>query len=71
MWPDNLEAVNVFIAMGTQWRTGMSGPTGLDYNALPVVFGMCSVAATDQAGIFESLRIMEMAALSVMHAKTK
>ncbi|HHY1261524.1 TPA: DUF1799 domain-containing protein [Yersinia enterocolitica] len=33
IWPDVWPAFNVIRAMSTQWRTGMSGPTGLDYCA--------------------------------------
>lgn len=69
MWPDNLEAVNVFIQMSTQWRTGMSGVIGLDYNVLPS--GMRPGAAMDDHArdIFESIRVLEDAALEVMRSK--
>lgn len=67
VWPDNLQAVNVFIAMRTQWRTGMAGPTGLDYGALPAVMRLCGVPAAQRLEVFEGLRVMEGAALAVMH----
>ncbi|WP_425286327.1 DUF1799 domain-containing protein [Candidatus Fukatsuia endosymbiont of Tuberolachnus salignus] len=31
MWPDIWPSFLVMRAMSTQWRTGMAGPTGLDY----------------------------------------
>lgn len=31
---DNVEAVNLFISLSTQWRVGLGGPYGLDYTAL-------------------------------------
>lgn len=34
IWPDNFEAYALFCALSTQWRIGMAGPTGLDYNVL-------------------------------------
>ncbi|KRC30685.1 DUF1799 domain-containing protein [Acidovorax sp. Root217] len=34
VWPDNFEAYALFCSMSTQWRIGMAGPTGLDYNVL-------------------------------------
>jgi hypothetical protein len=67
VWPDNLQAVNMFISMSTQWRTGMSGPTGLDYNALPGVMRMTGIPRASWGTVFEDLRQMEDAALQVMH----
>ncbi len=66
VWPDNLIAVNVFIAMSTQWRTGYAGPTGLDYAALPAVLRLTGVPAAERAGVFDALRAMEDAALETM-----
>jgi len=31
VWPENWPAFQLFAELGTQWRTGMNGPTGLDY----------------------------------------
>ena len=70
IWPDNLEAVNLFIQLSTQWRVGFSGPTGLDYAAVKAVFGMSSVSCDRWAEIFESIRTMEDAALKTMHKGT-
>lgn len=55
--------------MGTQWRIGMSGATGLDYNALPAVMRLSGVPAADRAEVFEGVRTMEDAALTKMHEK--
>ncbi|WP_041742284.1 DUF1799 domain-containing protein [Collimonas fungivorans] len=68
IWPDNLLAVNVFIQMSTQWRTGMSGATGLDYNSLPVVMRLMGVPHSDRAETFECVRSMEDAALLQMQS---
>jgi hypothetical protein len=69
IWPDCLESVNVFIAMGTQWRVGNNGASGLDYNALPVVMEYCEVK--DQKTVFHDLRVMEDAALSTLKDNKK
>lgn len=66
VWPDNVVAVNVFIAMSTQWRTGYRGPTGLDYAVLPAVLRLTGVPADERAGVFDGLRAMEDAALETM-----
>lgn len=71
VWPDNIMAVNVFIAMDTQWRIGANGVTGLDYNALPVVMKMSGVPAKDRADVFEDVRTMEDVALMKMKTAKK
>lgn len=65
VWPDNLEAVNVFIAMLTQWRrAGMAGErVGLDYGVLPEVMRLCGVPPARRAEVFEDVRVLEDAAL--------
>lgn len=70
IWPDNLAAVNVFVAMSTQWRSSGYGATGLDYAALPVVMRMAGVPLANRADVFDCIRILEDAALETMR-KTK
>jgi len=65
VWPDNLHAVNVFILMDTQWRTGMAGRTGLDYAALPVVLDAQAISDTERGDVFECVRVMEGEALRI------
>lgn len=62
-------AVNAFVAMSTQWRIGMSGATGLDYNALPQVLRLTGVARNRWSDVFEAIRTMEDAALEKMREK--
>lgn len=52
--------------MSTQWRSGFSGATGLDYSALPAVLRMTGMARKDWPQIFDDLRILEDAALTQM-----
>ena len=66
IWPDNWLAVEVFISMGTQWRTGMAGATGLDYGVLRDVMALRRVPRADQSELFDWLRLMEGEALSQM-----
>lgn len=66
VWPDNWQAVVLFSEMGTQWRIGFSGPTGLDYG--------CVYARLDRLGLpqetweqtYDDVRILESAALEQM-----
>lgn len=67
IYPDNDAAVDVFVALGTQWRVGMGGPTGLDYAALPAVLRLRGVPRADWPDTFDCVRVMEAEALRVMH----
>lgn len=69
MWPDNAAAVNVFVQMSTQWRTGFAGATGLDYNVLPSVLRLGNVPRKEWPEILESIRVLEDAALETMRKK--
>lgn len=69
VWPDNLPAVNAFIAMSTQWRIGMNGATGLDYGVIPTVLRLASIARPDWPDTFDALRILEDEALKVIREK--
>lgn len=71
IWPDNLQAVNVFVAMSTQWRIGMNGPTGLDYGVLPEIWRRTKTPPKDRDAVFNDLRTMEDAALETMRKAKK
>ncbi len=51
--------------MQTQWRTGMSGPTGLDYNTLFTYMERKNLSID----LLDDIRIMESAALTEIHLK--
>ena len=66
LWAINAEAFSVFNSMSTQWRSGMSGATGLDYTALPVVMDLERVKADKRQQVFRDVRTMEQEALRTM-----
>jgi len=66
IWPDCELSFNVFCAMSTQWRTGMSGRTGLDYGVLPQVMRLCGIARAEWPAVFEDIQTLEQAALQQM-----
>lgn len=70
VWPENYLSLQVFEAMGTQWRVGISGPTGLDYTVLPIVMRQMQVPKKERRQLFDDIRVMEGAALKVMREKT-
>lgn len=66
VWPENWPAWSLFCQVSTQWRVGMSGPTGLDYSA---VYPLLDRAAKDQQEwdeMFSDIQVMEGAALKQM-----
>ncbi|AEE68515.1 DUF1799 domain-containing protein [Bordetella pertussis] len=69
LWPDNVMPKVVFEAMGSQWRIGFAGPTGLDYGALPGVMRMLGVPPEQETDVFDGVRVMESAALRMMNKK--
>lgn len=69
VWPENLPAVNAFIAMSTQWRVGGFGATGLDYNAAPPVFRFIQIPEEEWPDTFDGVRTMEAEALKIMGEK--
>jgi hypothetical protein len=64
--PDNWPAFVVMEAMGTQWRTGMAGATGLDYAVVPAVMSLVNIPKKTRNQVFHDLRVMEAEALLVM-----
>jgi hypothetical protein len=55
--------------MSTQWRNGQAGPTGLDYRVLREAFRLNQIPPRDWPDAFQAIRVMEGAALEVMHTK--
>lgn len=65
VWPENWPAVQVFSAMQTQWSVSMAGPTGLRYEALPVVMRLRGIPRRDWQDAFYGLQVMESEALKI------
>ncbi len=63
MWEENWPAVELFLRVQTQWRTGMNGPIGLDYVAVAWVLKLVAEEATHRT-LLEDLQIMEGAVLA-------
>jgi hypothetical protein len=69
IWPDNVETVQCFIGLSTQWKSGMNGVTGLDYSAIPFVMEMNEVV--DKKEVFGGLRVMEEEVLKAIQISTR
>lgn len=70
VWPENLRALNLFTSLATQWRTGMSGPTGLDYNVLFHRMDRLALPAEEYEQLFDDIRVIESEALTIIHKKS-
>lgn len=70
IWPENVQAYNLFAALRTQWRSaGMAGVLGLDYTPLFHKMDRMSLTDEEYLDLEDDIRAMECAALSAMHAK--
>jgi len=64
IYPDNVQAVHVYVEMLTQWRVGPSGSIGLDYRALETIPAVRRIKDEDEyEDLFSSLQTMERATL--------
>lgn len=66
IWDINWAAFSVFHSMSTQWRVGMSGPTGLDYSVIPTIASMLGYKKKDVQDMFPDIQVMENEALITM-----
>lgn len=62
LWEENVQVVQMFLRMQTQWVVGMGGPVGMHY---PSLEWLCKLyAVTDPAAMLEGIQVMEVAALA-------
>lgn len=67
IWAENWPVFQIFAYdLTTQWRIGMCGATGLDYNVLPFLFRARGIARSKWGEALDDIRAMEQAALSEM-----
>jgi hypothetical protein len=69
VWPENERAIRLFLAIKTQWRTGVNGPTGLDYNVLFSAMDRMKLSDQDYESMFLDMRVIESAALVEIQKK--
>lgn len=66
IWPDNLDTLNLFLRLETQWqRTGMGTVTGLNYQSLEAVAKLTHGGLTLQ--LLDDIRAMELAAIPILN----
>lgn len=64
--PENLQAWEIFNLCATQWRTSMTGATGLDYTALEAVMRLQRVKPKHHPDLFWRVQRLERGALDAM-----
>lgn len=71
VYEENSVAVEVFLELGTQWRHGMSGITGLDYAAIWTPIRIRRVPRDEWRQLFADIRVMEKTVLEVVSEQRK
>lgn len=70
IWPENMETVELFDFMRTQWNVAPAGGVvGLRYEALPVGFTACGIPLDRQPLALRGLQFMESAAIEHINRK--
>jgi len=70
-WPGDEDAVMLFQAMRTQWRTSMAGYVGLDYGVVQLVADQLGIGRKRLKQAFGPLRVMEDEALVMFDEQAK
>lgn len=68
--PENIEALNWFLQMQTQWRVGMNGLTGMDYGVFLQWAKEEGVKRFDRVWLLGDLRMMEREFLNSLYSGT-
>jgi len=69
IWPEHFQAYRLFVSMQTQWRVGVSGPTGLDFEVAYRRMDRLGLTSDEYDDLDEDLQAMELAALAAMHER--
>ena len=69
VWPENLEAYELFAYMRTQWRGAGMGIIGLDYTPLHHKMDRMQLTRNEYEDLEESIQVMEAAAIGAMNER--
>ena len=76
VWPENWDAVSLFLRCSTQWRTGEpsavapAGVAGLDYVVL-LSLGRLYLPAAEMRDVIEDVQVMERQAIELIYQAAK
>jgi hypothetical protein len=68
VWPENIQAINLFISLQTQWIVGAAGPTGLNYIPLFARMDRMKLSEQEYEWMFDDIRVIEAEALAAFKA---
>lgn len=63
LWPENWPPIRLFTRVCTQWRIGMNGPIGLDYNVIFHELDRAGIAGAEYDDTMDAIRAIESIAL--------
>jgi hypothetical protein len=66
IWPENMQAFNVFVRMMRQWIIGHAGPIGLRLEALPVALRLEAVPRADWTRVANGVAVIEAETLRLL-----
>lgn len=69
VWPANLKAFEFFQRIGTRWCVGMSGVTGIRWEAIYPLIDRMGLDGDAWDQMVSDLEVMEQAALGVMNKR--
>lgn len=69
LWDENWPVVKLFTQCETQWRMGMNGPIGLDYNVVFHELDRQGLDGLEYDETMASVRIMEAEALTILRER--
>lgn len=70
VWNENWDVVSLFITYQSQWRVGMNGAIGLDFNVFHHALDRKGVSTNEYDDFIQKLRVIEAEALKWMHHKS-
>lgn len=65
LWAENWPAIEFYLRIQTQWRVGMNGRTGLDYNVLFHEMDRRDLSRDDYDDLLDSIRVIERTVLDL------
>jgi hypothetical protein len=69
IYPDNLEAFNVFYRIKTQWNVGMNGPVGLRMEAMPLALEIEGIPRHRWPEVVTGVQVMESETLRILRER--
>ena len=69
IWPEHVTAFELFNFMGTQWRIGMCGPSGLDCGVMYQKMARMNLSEEAYDQLEADVMVMERTALACIHEK--